>query len=123
VATGVLALGLADQQLNGSNPRVYDFKGALTELEQHTKPGDVVVYAPKFLDTVIAYYGDGKLDARPLGQRVPEPRKGHSVYVLGSFLDKPDARDAVGKAVHDLDRKHRLVHEENRPQIRIWEFR
>jgi hypothetical protein len=123
IATGALALGLADQQLNGSNPRVYDFKGALTALEQQAKPGDVVVYAPKYLDSVIAYYGRGKLDARPLGRGVPEPRKGHSVYVLGSFLNKPDAKAVVTKAVRDLDRKHRLVREENRPQIRIWEFR
>src|SRR6185437_4637218 len=106
---------------NGSNPRVYDFKGALTALESRTKPGDVVVYTPKFLDTVIAYYGDGKLDARPLGRGVPEPRRGHAVYVIGSFLDKPEARAATTKAVHYLDRKHHLVHEENRPQIRIWE--
>ena len=123
VATAVLALGLADQQLNGSNPRVYDFKGALTELQGQVRPGDTVVYAPKYLDTVIAYYGDGKIDARPLGAGVPEPKKGHSVYVLGSFLNKPDSKAVVTKAVRDLERKHRLVREENRPQIRIWEFR
>ena len=123
LAAAVLAAGLADQQLNGSNPRVYDFKGAIGELEGRTKPGDVVVYTPPYLDSVVAYYGDGKLDARPLGRGVPKVRKGRSVYVLGSFLDKPQYRAETEKAIRELERRHRLVHEERRPQIRIWEFR
>ncbi|HET8950324.1 MAG TPA: hypothetical protein VFN44_07430, partial [Solirubrobacteraceae bacterium] len=123
VAIGALAAGLADQQLNGSNPRVYHFKGALTQLEDRAKPGDVVVYAPDYIDTVVTYYGDGRLEARPLENGVPEPRKGHRVFVLASFLDKKPFREQAEKAVKQLDRKHRLVDEKRYPQIRIWEFR
>ncbi|MEA2312987.1 MAG: mannosyltransferase [Solirubrobacteraceae bacterium] len=127
LATGVAALallaGLADQQLNGSNPRVYDFKGALHALEAQARPGDVVVYSPPYLDAVVAYYGGGNLDARPLEKGLPEPSHGHRVFVLGSFLDKPQYRDATLKAVRTLDRRHTLVGTQKRPQIRIWEFR
>jgi hypothetical protein len=122
VAVAVLALGLSDQQLNGSNPRIYDFEGALHDVERRAEPGDVVVYSPPYLNHVVAYYGDD-LDARPLEQGVPEPRRGHRVFVLGSFLDKPQYRDATAKAVRTLDRKHHLVRSSRRPQIRIWEFR
>jgi hypothetical protein len=118
-----LAAGLADQQLNGSNPRVYDFKGALTALEDRARPGDIVVFTPPYIDTVVAYYGDGRLDARPLERGLPEPRDGRRVFVLASFLDKPVYRDAAEKAVRELDRDHRLVSRERHPQIRIWEFR
>src|SRR5688500_9965062 len=72
LAIGALAAGLADQQLNGSNPRVYDFKGALTQLKGEAEPGDVVVFTPPYIDTVIAYYGDGKLEAWPLEKGLPQ---------------------------------------------------
>jgi hypothetical protein len=123
LAIGTLALGLTDQQLNGSNPRVYDFKGALTQLEGRAQPGDIVAFTPDYIDTVVAYYGDGKLDARPLEDGVPEPRKGRRVFVLASFLDKAPYREQANRAVRELDRKHRLVREERHPQIRVWEFR
>jgi hypothetical protein len=127
VACGVivtaLAAGLADQQLNGSNPRVYDFKGALGSISQRARPGDVVVYTPPYLDTVIAYYGPGKVESRPLAHGLPRPRHGHRVFVLASFLDKPQYRAETGKALRTLQRHDRLVHFEKRPQIRIWEFR
>jgi Dolichyl-phosphate-mannose-protein mannosyltransferase len=122
-AFAALAAGLADQQLNGSNPRVYDFKGALTALEARARPGDVVVFTPPYIDTVVAYYGDGRLDARPLERGLPEPRAGRRVFVLASFLDKPVYRAAADDAVRELDREHRLVRLERHPQIRIWEFR
>ena len=41
-ATGVLGFGLADQQLNGSNPRVYDFKTAVNDIESRARPGDLM---------------------------------------------------------------------------------
>jgi hypothetical protein len=116
-----LTAGLADQQLNGSNPRVYDFRGALKTVRADAKPGDQLLYAPQYLNTVVAYYGKG-VDAHPLGNRLPRLRKGQHLYVLGSFLDKPAYRAAVQKAVKRLDRRYRLVSTSNRPQIRIWEF-
>jgi uncharacterized membrane protein len=121
VATALLAAGLADQQLNGDNPRVYDFRGALRDIAERARPGDVVVYSPQYLNHVVAYYAHG-VDSRPLGDRVPEPARGQRVIVLASFLDKPQFRAATAKAVRTLDREHELVAERRYPQIRVWEF-
>jgi hypothetical protein len=121
VAVALLGAGLADQQLNGDNPRVYDFRGALTDIADHAGPRDVVVYSPPYLSHVVAYYAKG-VDARPLGGDVPRPARGGRVIVLGSFLDKPQFRDATAAAVRKLVRKHDLVAKRRYPQIRVWEF-
>src|SRR3546814_3379516 len=42
--------GLVDQQLNGTNPRLYDFRGAVAEIEPTAQPGDVLAYAPDYLE-------------------------------------------------------------------------
>jgi hypothetical protein len=124
VATVVLGLGLADQQLNGSNPRVYDFKSAVNDIESRARPGDMIVFTPSYLDHVVAYYEDGGLKMKPLPAdgKAPEPKRGQRVFVLASFLDKPQYRDLADKVVRRLDRRHHLVHRESVPQIRTWEF-
>jgi hypothetical protein len=123
-ATGVLGLGLADQQLNGSNPRVYDFKTAVSDIEARAKPGDVVVYTPFYLDHVVAYYDDRglRMHSIPADGKLPPPRRGQRVFVLASFLDKPQYRALADTVVKRLDRRSRLVHREAVPQIRTWEF-
>jgi hypothetical protein len=116
----VLAAGLADQQFNGSNPRVYDFRGALAAVDRDARPGDTLLYTPQYLNHVIDYYGH--VQARPLADRLPRLRKGRHLYVLGSFLDKPAYRQATAAAVKRLERRYKLVRTIERPQIRIWEF-
>jgi hypothetical protein len=118
-----LALGLADQQLNGSNPRVYDFKQAVRSIEQRARPGDVIVYSPKYIDTVVAYYGEKGLRTRPLEDGLPRARRGQRVFLLASFLDKPHYREATKDAVRRLDGRYELVRRDSVPQIRTWEFR
>ncbi len=122
-ATALLALGLADQQFNGSNPRVYDFKTAVHAIEDRAEPGDVVVYSPKYVDTVVGYYGDGRLKTQPLEDGLPERRRGRRVFLLASFLDKPQYRKATEDAVRRLSRRYDLVRRDSVPQIRTWEFR
>jgi hypothetical protein len=119
----VLGLGLADQQLNGSNPRVYDFKQAVHSIEDRARPGDVIVYSPKYIDTVVSYYGRRGLRAVPLEDGLPRPRRGQRVFLLASFLDKQQYRQATEDAVRRLSRRHELVRRESVPQIRTWEFR
>jgi Dolichyl-phosphate-mannose-protein mannosyltransferase len=122
-AAAVMALGLADQQLNGSNPRIYDFRGAVNAIEDRARPGDVLVFTPDYLNHVIAYYEDGALRARPLARGLPEPRRGRRVFVLASFQDKPQFRREAAAAVRRLTRERTLVRRFDRPQIRTWEFR
>jgi hypothetical protein len=122
VATGVLALGLADQQLNGSNPRVYDFKSAVSTIEDRAKPGDLIVYSPQYVDHVVLYYEREGLPMRPLDAGLPRLHRGQRVFLLASFLDKPQYRKATEDAVRRLSRRYDLVHRDSVPQIRTWEF-
>jgi len=122
VAAVALGLGLADQQLNGSNPRVYDFKTAVHDIEARAKHGDTIVFTPSYLDHVVGYYEHEGLKLRAMGQDLPEPRRGHKVFVLASFQDKPQFRAAARDAVKRLSRRHHLVHRESVPQITTWEF-
>ncbi|HET8758149.1 MAG TPA: glycosyltransferase family 39 protein, partial [Solirubrobacteraceae bacterium] len=119
----VMGLGLADQQLNGSNPRVYDFKSAVSRIQARAEPGDVIAFTPPYLDHVIAYYEDEGLRMRPLENGLPEPRRGHKLFLLASFQDKPQYRKATQDAVRKLSRRHELVRRDKVPQILIWEFR
>lgn len=120
--TAVLALGLADQQLNGSNPRVYDFKSAVSAIEDRAKPGDLIVYSPQYVDHVVVYYEHEGLRLRPLDAGLPRLHRGQRVFLLASFLDKPQYRKATGDAVSRLSRRYDLVRRDSVPQIRTWEF-
>jgi hypothetical protein len=122
LATVTLLGGLADQQLNGRNPRFYDFEGALGAIADRAGRDDVLLYEPAFLNNVVAYYEPG-LDARPLnGERLPEVRRGRRVYLLGSFRDKPAHRRAVETAARRLSRRAELSARIRRSQVRVWEF-
>jgi hypothetical protein len=44
------------------------------------------------------------------------------VFLLASFLDKPQYRTATGDAVRRLSRRYDLVRRDSVPQIRTWEF-
>ena len=121
-ACAVLSLGFADQQLNGSNPRVYDFKTAISTIEDRAKPGDLVMYSPQYVDSVVGYYEHEGLRKRPLDAGLPKLRRGQRVFLLASFLDKPQYRRATEDAVRRLSRRYDLVRRDSVPQIRTWEF-
>ncbi|MCW3064408.1 MAG: hypothetical protein JWN32_1580, partial [Solirubrobacterales bacterium] len=118
---GSMLLGLVDQQINGSNPRHYDFSGALQRIERHAGRGAEILYAPSYLADVIQYYAP-HVRARPLGPSTPVPRHGR-VFVLASFLDVPGTAAATGNQVAKLRRQRGLVGSFRVPQIRVWEFR
>jgi O-antigen/teichoic acid export membrane protein len=109
----------ADQQLNGSNPRVYDFEGAVGEVKAEARPGDVLVYEPAFLTDVIDYYGPN-LRSRPLENGVP--KNARRVFLLTSFQDIGTHRQATQQAMKKLGRSYHLTDEMRRPQIHIWVF-
>jgi hypothetical protein len=123
VAVLVATMGLAeaDQQFNSSNPRDYDFRGALQEIRAEARPGDLIVYEPAYLGSVVGYY-DGGMRARALGAEPPRPRPGQRVFLLASFQDKAPFRKAAVDAVLKLRRGARQVDAFDRPQIRVWEF-
>ncbi len=83
----VLAGALVDEQINGSNPRRYDFRGALRTIGAQAGPGDVLVFDPPDLNEVVAYYAP-RIRAVPLRNGLPEgpiaARAGARTFVLAS---------------------------------------
>jgi hypothetical protein len=118
---GTLSVADADQQLNRSNPRTYDFRGALAKITQRWRPGDVLLYQPDDLGDVVTYYAP-HLRMGPLAAGIPERRDAGRVFVLGSFLtDKRNVR-ATRLGLLRLHRNWRLVGNVRAQQIHVWEF-
>ena len=119
---GLMGVAAADQQLNQSNPRTYDFRGALESIRAQARPGDVVIYTPQYLNTVIAYYG-ADLRSHPIDLGIPARRKHGRVFVLASFQDKLVYRQQAHKTLAQLHGQgRRLITTFHRPQIRVWEY-
>lgn len=123
LAAATFSAGLIDQQLNGANPRLYDFEGALAEV--HARDGGtraVLIYSPDYLGDVIAYYAPD-LDTRPLGSDIPADAS--TVWVLASenVLDVAASSGRIGGVLADLEQDRALVSTIRRPNVRVWELR
>jgi uncharacterized membrane protein len=125
VAAGVITLtlvaGLADQQLNPTNPRQYDYAGAFRLVDAEVRPGDLLLFAPYQIDPVMRYYRPGSPGtALQDGVPVRASRRGRIVLVA-SFLDQPDTASLVGRTLTQLEQGGRPVrrtaHWEN---VTIW---
>ena len=114
-------LGLADQQLNSKNPRLYDFRGALHQVSHQARDGDVLVYAPGYLRDTIDYYRP-PMRVEPLRGRIPRPTASGRVFLLVSFLDSPKVASGTGFAVYHLRRERGLVRRVDDGKIRMWIF-
>jgi uncharacterized membrane protein len=117
-----LLLGLADQQLNDANPRLYDFRGAIDEIEAAATPKSLVIFEPPDMRYVLDYYAP-ELRKRPLRRGEPKPREGSPVFVIASFQDNKRFFDRTNKIVGQLDFRRRLLARFEKPQTRVWEFR
>jgi uncharacterized membrane protein len=117
----VLLLSLADQQLNGANPRLYDFRGAVREVAAKSQPGDHVLYNPVYLESVVHYYGP-TLHVAPIDEWRSVLHARGRVFVIGSFFDKRDISARTGAVLARLERRRTLVATFRRPQIRVWVF-
>ena len=123
-----LGWGLADQQVNQSNPRTYDFRGAVAWVDARSGGEDVLVYAPQFLNHELAYYPAGIRTVPAAGFSVPVadpdlPRTGRSIFVFASFLDRPDVASQVGKTLADLrNRGHDEIVRHEVANVTVWEF-
>jgi hypothetical protein len=118
VAAG-LALGLADQQLNRTNPRFYDFEGAVGAVARTARPGDVVLYSPSFMKPVLQYYGPD-LDARPIERTRSALSTTGRIFVVGSFLDRPEIAARTGVALAQIERRRYLQVRIDKPQVKVW---
>jgi hypothetical protein len=123
VASGLvaasLALGLADQQLNRTNPRFYDFEGAVGAVARMARPGDVVIYSPAFMEPVLQYYGPD-LDTRPIASTRSALRAPGRVIVVASFLDRPEIAKRTAGALALIERRRYLQVRIDKPQVKVW---
>lgn len=123
LATVTLAAGLIDQQLNGANPRLYDFEGALAEIRDRADDEDVVlVYEPDYLGDVIDYYA-GDLDRRQLGSDIPDDASTVWVLATENVLAERETAGRVGQVLAELEAEYGRATVFRRPNIRVWELR
>jgi O-antigen/teichoic acid export membrane protein len=116
--TAVMVVGLVDQQLNGANPRLYDFKGAFDHIAADAAPGDLVVYEPNYLDEVVDYYGPG-LEAQPVDVPIPD---GTTVWVVATerVLAEKDSAAKLGTLLADLSQTRPVTDEASFPNVTVW---
>lgn len=116
-----MSAGLVDEQVNRSNPRVYDFRGAVAYVKARAQTGDLLLYGPSFLSAELQYYKPGIVTLPITG--VPQVKQRPRVFVLGSFLNKKSAAGQVGTAVTSLEHNRHLVRVVHFPNVTVWEFR
>lgn len=115
-----LGCGLADEQVNRSNPRVYDFRSAVQFVRANSGPHDLLLYGPTYLSSELDYYRPG-VDTRPI-TGVPQTQGDPHVFVLGSFLNTKGAAGQVGTAVVSLKQHRHLQRVVHFPNVTVWEF-
>ncbi len=121
VVAAALGVALVDQQLNGANPRLYDFKGALAEIAERAEPGDVVLYEPGYLAEVVDYYAAG-IEARPVGSKLLDGDRKVFVLATERVINAEDTSARLGHELAVLDRQLDIVDVFERPNVRVWEL-
>jgi uncharacterized membrane protein len=124
VAGGVLVtllIGLADQQTNKSNPRLFDFRGAIQDIKANGGPNSVVLFEPAAMRYVLEYYAP-ELRSQALSRTVSARAEGSPLFVLASFQKNKLFFNQTNKAVGQLSYFRRLVGRFNTAQTSVWEF-
>jgi uncharacterized membrane protein len=122
VVTLTLLLGLLDEQTNDDNPRLYDFRGALEEIQRDAGPRSLLLYEPPDMKYVLEYYAPG-MRSRPLRNGDPPRSAGSPVFVLASFQDNPAFFDRTNRIVGKMAFERKLLRKFSKSQAEVWEFR
>jgi hypothetical protein len=118
----VLLGALVDQQINPANPRRYDFRPAVAQLQREAGPGAAVFYEPAQLRAVLARDAPG-LRASPLRRHLPTRRQADSVFVITSFSNSPSLLRLRNREIGALRATRHLVSHRNYPGVQVWWFR
>lgn len=124
VAGGVtltLLIGLADEQLNKSNPRLFDFRGAIQDIKKNAGPSTLVLYEPSDMRYVLEYYAP-ELRSQPLTTPVSAQTEGSPVFVLASFQSNKALFRETNKVVGQLTFFRTLTGRFTTPKTIVWEF-
>ena len=116
-----LVIGLADQQLNQANPRLFDFRGAINDIKANAGPSALVLYEPSDMRYVLEYYAP-RLRGQPLTSGVSASTEGSPVFVLASFQKNRQFFNQTNKVVGQLTFFRHLVRRFKTPQTMVWEF-
>jgi hypothetical protein len=118
----LLLVGVADQQLNKGNPRLYDFRGAIDEIKADAGPRALIAYEPPDMRYVLEYYAP-HIKSVPIAALKPRRREGFPLFVLASFQDNKEFFNETNKVVGQLDFFRPLVRKVKKPQTIVWEYR
>ncbi len=121
VVAATLVVGLADEQLNKSNPRLFDFRGAINDIKANAGPNALVLYEPGDMRYVLEYYAPN-LHSQPLTKPIKAGGEGSPLFVLASFQDNKAFFNQTNKTVGQLGFFRTLEHRFKTPQTLVWEF-
>lgn len=117
-----LLAGLANQQLNKSNPRLFDFRDAIRAIVADAGPNSVVLAEPPDMRYVLDYYAP-KLREQPLDVPLIARTEGSPIFVLASFQSNRAFFNETNRVVGQLSFFRTLVRHFTTPQTVVWEFR
>ncbi len=113
--------GLADQQTDKSNPRLFDFRGAIKDIKADAGPNSLVLLEPPDMRYVLEYYAPG-LRSQPLTVPLSARREASPVFVLASFQGNHRFFNETNKVVGQLTFFRKLVRRFKTAQTVVWEF-
>jgi hypothetical protein len=116
-----LLVGLADQQLNKSNPRLFDFRGAIQDIKADAGPNSLVLFEPADMQYVLEYYAP-ELRRQPLSLPISASREGSPIFVLASFQGNKGFFDETNRVVGRLRFFRTLERTFKTPQTLVREF-
>jgi uncharacterized membrane protein len=116
-----MLLGLADQQFNKSNPRLFDFRAAINDIKANGGKNSLVLLEPADMRYVLDYYAPN-FRSLPATQRISAGTEGSPVFVLSSFQDNKQFFNQTNKVVGQLSFFRTLVHHFKTAQTQVWEF-
>jgi hypothetical protein len=118
----VLVGALVDQQVDPSNPRLYDYSRALGRVQREAGARAAVFYDPSNLGTVLAHYAPG-LRASALTTRLPTRRRARSVFVITSNADSGPPLALRYREIGALNATRSLVSHHGYPGVQVWRYR
>jgi uncharacterized membrane protein len=117
----VLFAALVDQQLDPNNPRRYDYRPALAQVERDAGPASRVFYEPTELAAVLERDAP-RLRAEVLGPRLPNGAQARSVLLITSFTGRPAVRALLNRDLGALRATRHLVAHHSYPGVEVWWF-
>ena len=115
-----LVVGLVLQGSGDQNPRLYQYREAMSEIRDKREPGDVVVYSPEYLDYVLEYYDPGVVST-PLEDGLPDTAAHVFLVEAAGFADSAQASDEITGAIADLEASGlQVLSRDAYAQIIVW---